>query len=93
MTLLRWIVGVAVFLALLLLALQNAEGVRVRFYGWESWPIPLVVLLLVVFAIGVTLGMLVGALRAAKLKRQLNRVRREHSRQFAANSAPPANGG
>ena len=93
MTLLRWIVGVTVFLALLLLALQNAEGVRVRFYGWESWPIPLVVLLLIVFAAGVTLGLLVGALRAARLKRQLNRLRKDHSKQFATHATPPGDGG
>jgi len=93
MTLLRWIVGVAVFLALLLLALQNAEGVRVRFYGWESWPIPLVVLLLIVFAVGVTLGLLVSAVRVARLNRQLIRLRKEHSKHFNAGAVPPAGDG
>ena len=93
MTLLRWIVGVTVFLALLLLALQNAEGVRVRFYGWESWPIPLIVLLLIVFAVGITLGLLIGAVRAARLNRQLSRLRKEHSKHFATGTVPPAGDG
>ena len=93
MTLLRWIIGVAVFLFLLLLALQNSDHVALRFYSWQSQPIPLIVLLLVAFAVGVTLGLMVGALRAARLKRQLNRLRKEHSKHFTANSLPPADGG
>ena len=93
MALVRWIVGVIVFLALLLLALQNADGVRIRFYGWESWPIPLIVLLLIVFAIGVTLGLLVGAVRAARFKRQLNRMRKDHVKHLAGNAVPPSDGG
>jgi len=93
MTLLRWIVGVAVFLAVLLLALQNSDHVAIRFYAWQSQPIPLIVLLLVVFAVGVTLGLLVGALRAARLKRQLSRLRKDHSKHFAVNPPASADGG
>ncbi|HXX83035.1 MAG TPA: LapA family protein [Casimicrobiaceae bacterium] len=93
MTLLRWIVGVTVFLALLLLALQNADNVAVRFYPWESRPIPLIVLLLIVFAVGVTLGLLIGAVRVARLNRQLSRLRKEHSEHFKASAVPPAGGG
>jgi uncharacterized integral membrane protein len=76
----RWIVGVIVFVFLLLVALQNAEQVKLRFYTWASWEVPLILLLLIVFAVGVTAGLLVGALRTARLKRQLSRLRREHPR-------------
>jgi uncharacterized integral membrane protein len=80
MTILRWILGVAIFVFLLLVSLQNAEQVKLRFYTWVSWEVPLILLLFVVFAVGVTAGLLVGAIRSARLKRQLNRVRREHAK-------------
>ena len=89
MTILRWIFGVAVFVFLLLLSLQNAEMVKLRFYTWATWETPLIVLLLVVFAVGVTSGLLVGAFRSARLKRQLNRVRREHAKHLASTPSRP----
>jgi len=92
MTIVRWILGVAIFLFLLLVSLQNAEQVKLRFYTWVSWEVPLILLLLVVFAVGVTAGLLVGAVRTARLKRQLNRVRRDHAKQGALTPLPPVDG-
>ena len=89
MTILRWIVGVAVFVFLLLLSLQNADMVKLRFYTWATWETPLIVLLLVVFAVGVTSGLLVGAFRSARLKRQLNRMRRDHAKHLASPPSRP----
>jgi lipopolysaccharide assembly protein A len=91
MTILRWIAGVAIFLFLLLVSLQNAEQVKLRFYTWVSWEVPLIFLLLIVFAVGVTAGLLVGAFRSARLKRQIARMRREHARS-AADALPPSPG-
>jgi putative membrane protein len=88
MTIVRWIVGVAIFLFLLLVSLQNADPVKLRFYTWVSWEVPLIFLVLIVFAIGVTAGLLVGAFRTARLKRQISRMRREHARG-ATDSLPP----
>ena len=92
MTIVRWILGVAIFLFLLLVSLQNAEQVKLRFYTWVSWEVPLILLLLVVFAVGVTAGLLVGAVRTARLKRQLNRVRRDNAKQIGAPPAPTPDG-
>jgi uncharacterized integral membrane protein len=78
MQILRWIVGVALFLALLFLALQNSELVTLKFYHWWSWQAPLIVVVLIAFAIGVAAGLLAGAMRSARLSRQLNRLRREY---------------
>ncbi len=80
----RWIVGAALFLALLLLSLQNSDLVTLKFYHWWSWQAPLVFVVLLAFAIGVAAGLLAGALRAARLKRQLNRLRRERARRAVA---------
>ena len=77
MQIVRWIVGSAVFLALLFLSLQNAEPVTLKFFQLASWQAPLVFVVFVAFAAGVALGLLAGALRASRLKRQLNRLRRE----------------
>jgi uncharacterized integral membrane protein len=88
MTILRWIVGAVIFLFLLLVSLQNAEQVKLRFYTWVSWEVPLIFLLLIVFAVGVTAGLLVGAFRSARLKRQIARMRREHARG-TADAVPP----
>ena len=77
---LRWIVGAALFVALLFLSLQNSEPVTLKFYHWWSWQAPLVFVVLIVFAVGVSAGLLAGAMRSARLKRQLNRLRRERVR-------------
>jgi putative membrane protein len=94
MQVLRWIVGAVLFVALLLLSLQNAEPVTLKFYHWWSWQAPLVFVLLVVFAAGVASGLLAGAIRAARLKRQLTRLRRARARADAApaphGAVPPA---
>jgi putative membrane protein len=88
MTIVRWIVGVAVFLFLLLISLQNADSVELRFFAWGPWKAPLILVLLIVFAVGVTAGLLVGAFRAARLKRQLSRLRRDHAK-LASSPLPP----
>jgi lipopolysaccharide assembly protein A len=92
MAIVRWTVGVVIFLFLLLISLQNAQNVSLRFYKWVSWEVPLILLVLVVFAVGVTAGLLVGAFRTARLKRQLTRLRRDHARHVPATPAPPVDG-
>jgi len=74
---LRWIVGATLFVALLFLSLQNSELVTLKFYHWWSWQAPLIFIVLVAFAIGVAAGLLAGAVRSARLKRQIGRMRRE----------------
>jgi putative membrane protein len=85
----RWIVGTIVFLLLLLLSLQNADLVTVRFYHWFSWQAPLIFLLLIAFATGAFAGVVAGLVRTTRLKRQIARLRREHARQHPV-SAPSA---
>ena len=89
MALLRWIVGGVLFLALLFLALQNSEPATLRFYHWFSWEAPLIFLLLAAFAVGVAAGLLAGLGRAARLKRQLAKLRKELKRAGSASQPPP----
>src|SRR5512147_1717133 len=89
MNVVRWIAGAVLFFALLALSLQNSEPVTLKFYHWWAWQAPLVFVVLLAFAIGVAAGLLAGALRSARLKRQLNRLRRERTR---AEPAPAPHG-
>ena len=88
MTIVRWIVGVAVFFVLLIVSLKNSDPVKLWFFGWGPWEAPLILMLVIVFAVGVTAGLLVGAIRASRLKRQLSRLRRDHAK-LAAAPIPP----
>ena len=82
MNIARWIVAIIVFLLLLLLSLQNADLVTVRFYHWFSWQAPLIFLLLIAFAGGAVAGLLAGLVRATRLKRQVMRLRREYALRY-----------
>jgi lipopolysaccharide assembly protein A len=77
MSAIRFLVAVLVFIALLLLALSNTEPVTLRFFQVASHQSPLAFVVLSAFAVGVGLGLLAGASRSARLKRQLMRMRRE----------------
>jgi lipopolysaccharide assembly protein A len=80
MQVVRWVVGAALFAALLFLSLQNSDLVTLKFYHWWSWQAPLIFVVLVAFATGVAAGLLAGAVRSSRLKRQVNRLRREQRR-------------
>ena len=77
MGVLRWILIPVVFVALLFLSVQNTQSARLTFFNVAAWEAPLIVMVFVAFACGVAAGLLAGALRTARLKRQLNKLRRE----------------
>lgn len=76
MSIVRWVVGVAIFLAVLLLSFSNAEQVTLRFFEFGSWQAPLIFIVFCAFALGVTCGLLAGVLRVARLNRELKKVRK-----------------
>jgi putative membrane protein len=76
MQIVRWVVGAALFLALLFLSLQNNQPATLKFYGLWSWEAPLVFIVLIAFAIGVAAGLLAGVWRHTKLKRQIKHLTR-----------------
>ena len=95
MHIVRWIVGATVFIALLFLSLQNSEPAELKFFNFASLRAPLVVVVFVAFASGVALGLLAGVLRSARLKRQVNNLRREQRKlqdPTAVASGPAAHG-
>jgi uncharacterized integral membrane protein len=88
MSVVRWLVGAALFLALLFLSLDNAEVVTLRFFRVATWQAPLVFIVFVTFVAGVAIGLAAGALRNTRLKRQLKRMRREAAREALPAPAP-----
>jgi uncharacterized integral membrane protein len=88
MRVIRWAVGGVVFLVLLLVALQNADPVVLRFFDLWTWEAPLVFALLLAFACGVGFGLLAGAMKVARLKRQVTRMRRDHAPRQPVAPAP-----
>ena len=88
MLIVRWIVGGVLFLVLLLVALQNADPVSLRFFNVWTSEAPLVFVVLIAFAAGVACGLLAGAMKVARLSRQLARVRRDPSARRPAAPAP-----
>jgi uncharacterized integral membrane protein len=91
MHIVRWIIGATVFLALLFLSLQNSEPATLTFFNLTSWRAPLVVVVFIAFVSGVAIGLLAGAMRASRLQRQINRLRREqHSPDRGASSRAAA---
>lgn len=76
-----WILKVAsvlvLFLALLGFAIRNTEPVVVRYYFGANWQAPLVVVILVVFAVGAAAGILAMSGHLLRQRRELTRLRRQ----------------
>jgi uncharacterized integral membrane protein len=76
MNIVRWVVGAAIFLTVLLVSFANAEQVTLRFFGFGSWQAPLIFVVFCAFALGVTCGLLAGVFRVARVKRDLKKARK-----------------
>ena len=75
-TVLRLAAAVVAFVALLFLALSNTETVTIRLFGATLFESPLAFVVFTAFATGVAAGLVAGAMRVARLKRSLDRLRR-----------------
>ena len=73
---LRWVVGGALFVALLFLSLDNAEVVTLKLFRVASWQAPLVFVLLVVFVAGVVIGLLAWIPTVVRQRREISRLRK-----------------
>ena len=76
-----WVLRLLVFVLVLLFALKNTEPVDVRFYADHVISgIPLIVVMLVVFALGLVFGLLVTAPSVVRRRREAARLRKEVAR-------------
>jgi uncharacterized integral membrane protein len=87
------ITKVVAFLLLLGFAVKNSEAVALRYLlGWE-WQVPLSLLLLIAFAIGLALGMLGSTRRVYRLKREIVRLNKHLDRLGSGLDRPLESGG
>ena len=71
-----WSLLALLFVLLLLFAVRNTGTVRLRFFFDQGWDLPLILLLLVFFVIGVCLGVLASLERIFRQRRELLALRR-----------------
>jgi len=89
MQIVRWIIGATIFVALLFLSLQNSGEVTLKFYNLWQWSAPLIFVVLIAFAIGVAAGLLAGAFRTSRVKRELKRLHRDRNPAGPASTGGP----
>lgn len=76
-----WVLRLAVFIVILLFALKNTDPVNVRFFADNVVTgIPLIVVMLAVFVLGVLLGWAIAAPAMMRRRREVARLKRDISR-------------
>jgi uncharacterized integral membrane protein len=84
-----WILRLAIFVIVLLFALKNTAPVDVGFFGDHVLhQVPLIVVMLAAFVLGVIFGLLIAATAVLRRRREVNRLRRELARAQDALSHP-----
>lgn len=86
-----WLLLAILFLLLLLFAIRNTAPVRLRFFFDQGWDVPLILLLLVFFVIGVCLGVVASLERIFRQRREMLALRK--SLAARAESVPPVDPG
>jgi uncharacterized integral membrane protein len=79
MRVLGWILKIALFLLLFGFALKNTETVLVRGYLGYQWHLPLVLILLIFFALGTAIGLAAGAAAFFRQQRRILSLKRQLS--------------
>lgn len=55
---LKWLLGAAVFFTLFAFALNNQQDATLHFFFGQQWRLPMVMIVLAAFSVGVALGIL-----------------------------------
>uniref|UniRef100_UPI003341C523 LapA family protein n=1 Tax=Castellaniella defragrans TaxID=75697 RepID=UPI003341C523 len=88
-----WILRLAIFVIVLLFALRNTEPVDVGFFADKVLhQVPLIVVMLIAFVLGVVFGLLIAATAVLRKRREAARLRRELMRAQEALEHPQASG-
>ncbi len=80
----------AVFVVLLLFAIQNAEPVTLHFYFGQAWDAPLVFVVLASFAAGAVVGAAACVAPLLRQRRAVLALRRELERRAPQQAPAPA---
>ncbi|GAA0221251.1 lipopolysaccharide assembly protein LapA domain-containing protein [Castellaniella daejeonensis] len=86
-----WILRLVIFVIVLLFALKNTAPVDVGLFADHVLSqVPLIVVMLVAFILGVAFGLLMAATSLLRRRREINRLRRELARAQDAIDHPQA---
>ncbi len=77
MRLLSWLLRALLFIALLGFAVKNDQPVTLRYFFGYEWQSPLVVALLLFFAVGAIVGVLSMLVYLLQQRREIARLKRE----------------
>ncbi|MFT0547943.1 LapA family protein [Allopusillimonas ginsengisoli] len=84
-----WLLRLVVFVLVLMFALKNTGPVDVTFFaGYTITAVPLIVVMLVVFVLGIVLGLLIAMPSVMRKRRETARLRRDVARLEAQLSRP-----
>jgi lipopolysaccharide assembly protein A len=72
-----WTLLALLFVLLFSFALKNTTPVRLRFFFEQGWDIPLIVLLLIFFVIGVAVGLFASLVRIFGQRREISTLKNE----------------
>lgn len=75
---LTWFVRIVLFLLLLGFAVKNADTVRLQYYFGYEWQAPLMLILLVFFILGVTIGVLACLGKIFRQRREIAAFRKKY---------------
>jgi putative membrane protein len=84
-----WLLRALLFVALLLFALKNTDPVTLHFYLDQAWQAPLILVILVFFALGAALGVLACLTKLFAQRREILALKKE-LRGGPTGEAPPA---
>ena len=85
---LSWLLRALLFLAVFAFALMNTDPVKLRFFLGQTWETPMIVVLLLAFAVGAGIGVLACLPRLLGQRREIHKLERE-LRAAGSRSLPP----
>ncbi|CAM5779086.1 LapA family protein [Castellaniella caeni] len=89
-----WLLRLVIFVIVLLFALKNTAPVDVGFFADHVvQQVPLIVVMLAAFVLGLVFGLLVAFSAVLRRRREINRLRRELARAQDALAHPPVHSG
>lgn len=80
MRILKLLLGILLFFVLFGFAIKNGHHVDVFFFFDKEWSVPLIFILLAVFAVGALLGVIAPVVSLLARRREISRLRRELAR-------------
>ena len=86
---LKWALKAAIFFTLFAFALNNQHDATVRFFFGQQWTAPLVLVVLIAFALGLVIGVLGMVPRWWQHRRAAARARKEASAALTTPLAAP----